>query len=83
MTRVSYVRKTSVENGNKPDSGCTGRGESEGGGGGRSRGAGMEDPRRDFLIDPALGSLPLSSGAIPFPVKLSHTHVMLITEQAH
>jgi len=58
------VRKTSVENGNKPDSGCTGRGESEGGGRGHPRGAGMEHLRRDFLIDPALGSLPSSSGAI-------------------
>ena len=56
MTRVSYVRKTSVENLNIPDSGCTGRGESTCGGGGRSRGAGMEDSRRDFLMDPALGS---------------------------
>jgi len=58
------VRKRSVDNGNTPDSGCTERGESEGGGGGRSRGAGMENSRRDFLIDTAVGSLPLSSGAL-------------------
>ena len=57
MTRVLNVRQTSVENGSTPDSGCTGLGESKGGGRGRSWGAGMEDSRRDFLMDPALGPL--------------------------
>jgi len=73
MTRVSFVRTTRVENGNTPDSGCTGPGESEGGGGGRSRGAGMEDSLRDFLMDPALGSLPSSSGALSISCQ-THTH---------
>ena len=67
------MRKTSVENGNIPDSGCTGRGESEGGGGGRSRGAGMKDSRRDFLMDPDLGSLPSSSGTLSISCQ-TNTH---------
>ena len=68
MTTVSYVFLAifgfPVENGNTLDSGCTGRGESEGGGVGRSRGTGMEDSRRDCLMHPALGSLLSSSGAL-------------------
>ena len=62
MTIVSYVRKTSVENENKPDSNYTGQGESEGGGGGRSRGEGMQ-----------LGSLYSSSGANSI-FGQTHTH---------
>ena len=56
-----------------PNSGCTGGRESEGGGGGRSGGAEMEDSQRDLLIDPALGSLPLSSGALSISCQ-THTH---------
>ena len=67
------MRKRSEENGNIPDSGCTGRGQSEGGGGGRSRGAGIEHSRRDFLMDPDLGSLPSSSGALSISCQ-TNTH---------
>jgi len=79
------VRKTSVENGNTPDSGCTGRGESEGGVRAKVEAEavhGAQEWKIHHGIQPWAPCVRLLV-YFPFPVKLVHTHVVLITEEAH
>jgi len=73
MTRVSYVRQTSVESENKPDSSYMGQERAK---------VEAEAVHVAQGYSPGAPCLRLLVHS-PFPVKLVNTHVVLITKKAH